>query len=234
MLRQSSGVPGRRPPAPAPGSSVFALGEDCSAFYSPISPLSAAVRRRPRRAALFSPSAKIALLSTLQFLLSRPQASRLLAVVVRPALMTPSANADPIDEGGPSTASMEPQFFNCGNGLDTGAGRVYEDPPMGPQFFNCGNNWSFVFKRAAKPLAMEPQFFNCGNDPPGAEDHAADRPSMEPQFFNCGNGGPSRTPNRRQSFNGAAVFQLRKSRPGRGARPTTRRFNGAAVFQLRK
>ena len=59
--------------------------------------------------------------------------------------------------------------------------------------------------------------------------------SMEPQFFNCGNllFAGSIIPNP-WSFNGAAVFQLRKSIHRVKPLCTWKSFNGAAVFQLRK
>ena len=84
-------------------------------------------------------------------------------------------------------------------------------PSMGPHFFKCGKK---------KYLRV------CGVDI---------QPSMGPHFFKCGKlrGYPNEM-KEKTSFNGAALFQVRKA-----MRPWFRRaicagFNGAALFQVRK
>ncbi len=155
-------------------------------------------------------------------------------------------------------ASMEPQFFNCGNPLETvritttksfnGAAvfqlrkwlisfpltirwaklqwsRSFSTAEIGTievwAGSTAGFNGAAVFQLRKCPLqrrperrgvaSMEPQFFNCGNFKSSDAERAMVGASMEPQFFNCGNQWVGLFKIAYQgSFNGAAVFQLRK------------------------
>ncbi len=132
---------------------------------------------------------------------------------------------------------------------------------MGPRFFNRGNSRRHARQHVAESASMGPRFFNRGNLVSlGAAVLDALRASMGPRFFNRGNVPFHRV--RRLlvgRFNGAAVFQPRKSYEvfgekscgkwlqwGRGfstaeifydfgaKRRHLSCFNGAAVFQPRK
>ena len=85
-------------------------------------------------------------------------------------------------------ASMGPHFFKCGNQFKLSSVTAIELASMGPHFFKCGNvhmkKWSHRRKRAA---SMGPHFFKCGNEFKEKNLQADD-----------------------DSFNGAALFQVRK------------------------
>ena len=86
---------------------------------------------------------------------------------------------------------------------------------MGPRSFNRGNPRPLrpSDRSAVGVASMGPRSFNRGNgDAPSRL--CRRRASMGPRSFNRGNGRPRRPCNRRLSFNGAAVFQPRKSRHG--------------------
>ena len=184
---------------------------------------------------------------------------------------------------------MGPQSFNCGNDcqhpaptnrplyrfngaavfqlrkpLAMFANQGFFAASMGPQSFNCGN----ASMRTTWPAPRELQWgrslstaetvahrrrYNAravlqwGRSLSTAETRVADTVSKaEIMSFNGAAVFQLRKPRRRRvqrnrivsGFNGAAVFQLRK-RPkcycdDHGSRRTSARFNGAAVFQLRK
>ena len=61
------------------------------------------------------------------------------------------------------------------------------------------------------------------------------RASMGPHFFKCGKPGNHwRVPDDNMSFNGAALFQVRKVIPAAFPFFAKQSFNGAALFQVRK
>ena len=83
---------------------------------------------------------------------------------------------------------------------------------MGPHFFKCGK---FCIRRLDIPI-----------------DHPA---SMGPHFFKCGKEIHLDRPDALEySFNGAALFQVRKDGTRRRNFQPVLSFNGAALFQVRK
>ena len=113
----------------------------------------------------------------------------------------------------PELASMGPHFFKCGNGRNwVGIDQHPEAASMGPHFFKCGNYLVKIQYMSHLLFAsMGPHFFKCGN--------------FDELFMN-GN-----TP---VSFNGAALFQVRKSQIRHEMDGFMFGFNGAALFQVRK
>ena len=111
--------------------------------------------------------------------------------------------------------SMGPRFFNRGNACSTL--RLRRDagcPSMGPRFFNRGNHQLRHSELRSRQLpSMGPRFFNRGNSLRLQARDAKTQPSMGPRFFNRGN--PlvlaQSSAAIATAFNGAAVFQPRKS-----------------------
>ena len=108
---------------------------------------------------------------------------------------------------------MGPHFFKCGKTLEEGAVWTLDGKAsMGPHFFKCGKHF---FKGFNGDALFQLQW---GRTFSSAESH----PARRLPFWEC------------ISFNGAALFQVRKA--GRCAEPSSARrsFNGAALFQVRK
>ena len=111
--------------------------------------------------------------------------------------------------------SMGPRFFNRGNDLHRRkcTARIGQ-PSMGPRFFNRGNRACGLPSTARQMRLQWGRGFSTAEIAVAACDRAPPvMPSMGPRFFNRGNvlgrGAGVRRPV--SAFNGAAVFQPRKS-----------------------
>ena len=133
-------------------------------------------------------------------------------------------------------ASMGPHFFKCGKNCARIQHGLTDGASMGPHFFKCGKVGGWQINRLAVGASMGPHFFKCGKRlAVGKSIGVGGWASMGPHFFKCGKS-PRAAANahRNKSFNGAALFQVRKKfSRSRDVAPLAC-FNGAALFQVRK
>ena len=107
---------------------------------------------------------------------------------------------------------MGPRFFNRGNVWRRSRERGPSRPSMGPRFFNRGNSGAVLVMAFIPEPSMGPRFFNRGNYVLEFSVVPVGHPSMGPRFFNRGNCRDEQPESvRATAFNGAAVFQPRKS-----------------------
>ena len=114
------------------------------------------------------------------------------------------------------TASMKPEHFCSGNGLNDG--RVPCSLPsasMKPEHFCSGNEQRRCVHQIRLNASMKPEHFCSGNDTAGErETDDTDDASMKPEHFCSGNQGLSfADAPERARFNEAGAFLLRKLLP---------------------
>ena len=106
---------------------------------------------------------------------------------------------------------------------------------MGPHSFKCGKRILANSGKDFSNASMGPHSFKCGKVEPALRTCLLVNASMGPHSFKCGKKSVLRAMKPDPtSFNGAALFQVRKTIRQYGGGMAKRSFNGAALFQVRK